>query len=121
MFVHAFFKTDKCGNKGYFPSETTVPNPDVPDEGGVVDEPHPEGTGGETSRCVKVDCPCLDEAKFCQKIEESKSSGSWDGEDWGRIFHNCAHWTDMILKSQGCKGVESHFPGYWLPPAWPRY
>ena len=66
-------------------------------------------------------CPCLDEAKFCQKIEESKSSGSWDGEDWSRIFHNCAHWTDMILKSQGCKGVESHFPGYWLPPAWPRY
>ncbi len=45
----------------------------------------------------------------------------WDGEDWSRIFHNCAHWTDMILKSQGCKGVESHFPGYRLPPAWPRY
>ena len=121
IFVHAFFKTDKCGNKGYFPAEATVPNPDVPDEGGVVTEPHPEGTGGKKSRCVKVNCPCLDEAKFCQKIEESKSSGSWDGEDWSRIFHNCAHWTDMILKSQGCKGVESHFPGYWLPPAWPRY
>ena len=121
IFVHAFFKTDKCGNKGYFPAEATVPNPDVPDEGGVVTEPHPEGTGGKKSRCVKVNCPCLDEAKFCQKIEESKSSGSWDGEDWSRIFHNCAHWTDMILKSQGCKGVESHFPRYWLPPAWPRY
>ena len=121
IFVHAFFKTDKCGNKGYFPAEATVPNPDVPDEGGVVTEPHPEGTGGKKSRCVKVNCPCIDEAKFCQKIEESRSSGSWDGEDWSRIFHNCAHWTDMILKSQGCKGVESHFPGYWLPPAWPRY
>ena len=120
-FVHAFIETDLCGKKGYFPSEEKVPNPDVDDKGGVVPEPHPEGTGSEISRCVDVDCHCLDEAKLCEKNKKSESDGSWDGDDWGRIFHNCAHWVDMILKGQECKGLEEHFPGYNLPPAWPRY
>lgn len=121
LIVHSFIKTDKCGNWGYFPDTARVPNPNVPEVGGVVPEPNPEGTAGQASRCKTVDCPCLDEDKLCEKIAKSKTSGQWDGTDWNRIFHNCAHWTDMILKSQKCKGMEAHFPNYRLPPARPRY
>ena len=119
LIVHAFLKTDKCGNWGYFPKDG--PNKKVPKEGGVVPEPYPNGSSGQIPKCKTVDCPCLDEQKLCDAISKSKSSGSWDGDDWKRVRHNCAHWTDMILKGQGCKDMEEHFPGYWLPSPNPKY
>lgn len=119
LVVHAFFKTDTCGNWGYFPEDG--PNVKVPEEGGVVPEPYPDGSSGQTPRCKTVDCPCLDEKKLCEAINESKTSGLWDGSDWKRVRHNCAHWTDMILKGQGCKNMEEHFPDYKLPSPNPRY
>jgi RHS repeat-associated protein len=108
LFVHCFIKTDECGNWNF-------------NDKGVGEEPNPGGVCGQTSRCVPIDCECLDEKKLCQTIANSKTDPAWAPGTWTLTGHNCCHWVDMILKKDNCKGVAKHFPGYWLPPANPAY
>jgi|GEM_PF-7134847 len=108
LFVHCFIKTDECGNWNF-------------NDKGVGEEPNPGGVCGQTSRCVPIDCECLDEKKLCQTIANSKADPVWAPGTWTLTGHNCCHLVDMILKKNNCKGVTKHFPGYWLPPANPAY
>jgi RHS repeat-associated protein len=104
LFVYCFIKTDECRNWNF-------------NDEGVGEEPNPGGVCGQTSRCVPIDCECLDEKKLCQTIANSKTDPAWAPGTWTLTGHNCCHWVDMILKKKNCKGVAKHFPGYWLPPA----
>jgi len=83
------------------------------DNKGVHAEPWPDSP---KKRCVNALCPTSVTVQDLRKrIDEARSSGKWDGEDYDVLRHNCCHWVDSVLKALGCEGVEKHFPPYRLP------
>jgi len=83
------------------------------DNKGVHAEPWPDSP---KKRCVNALCPTSVTVQDLRKrIDEARSSGKWDGEDYDVLRHNCCHWVDSVLKALGCEGMEKHFPPYRLP------
>lgn len=83
------------------------------DNDGVHADPWPDSS---KKRCVNALCPTGVAVEDVRKqINDERTNGKWDGPDYKFLRHNCCHWVDSVLKALGCKGVESHFPGYRLP------
>ena len=78
------------------------------DRHGIHADPDPNNP---KKRCADVVPSSITPVLIEFQVFVDKASGLWNGQ-----AGHCCIWVDHVLTAWGSAGVESYFPGYYLPP-----